>query len=597
MTGGHLDCGPSEREQRNRHRNISSASAMTRPVSGIHRDRMEGPQFGALEPLMIGPDGLAPGPLKTCGHSRVRLCRSRYSCRGVVACTMKQGRRAFLRSLGCGAAGGLLAARRSAAWKAEELRSVEVDVAAIAQDPLRPEYHLMPQHNWMNDPNGPIYWQGQYHVFYQLNPHAAVWGDMHWGHAVSRDMVHWKHEPIALAPTPGGPDSEGCFSGSALVFEGKPMFIYTGVENAPPSDVTVRDSSDKLRETQMLAIAEDDQLLRWKKLDIPVIPAPPSGMVVTGFRDPCPWREGDTWYLALGSGERGVGGCVLLYRSGDLRHWEFLHKLTQGKPNGKVATNPCDSGEMWECPDFFTVNGHHVLLYSTEGRVFWTTGEYDPRGRRFIPTRTGQIDQGAAYASKSFLTPDGRRILWGWIRETRTEAQFSQAGWAGVMGLPRVLTVNDDRELETRPAQETEKLRGSLETQTIGPEAPVRQRLKMLRRELRVRLGQTAQKIAMRLFTDGNKVWELVADVPNRLVTCGELSFALPSSRWADDSLHMFLDASAIESFIVGREVLTSRVYDIAPEKTEIEIALIQGQSLEVKQWPLEPISRDRLTT
>ena len=102
-------------------------------------------------------------------------------------------------------------------------------VAEIAHDPLRPEYHLMPQHNWMNDPNGPIWWKGRYHLFYQLNPHGATWGSMHWGHAVSPDMIHWHHEPIALAPTPGGADSEGCFSGSAVVFDGKPTFIYAAL--------------------------------------------------------------------------------------------------------------------------------------------------------------------------------------------------------------------------------------------------------------------------------------------------------------------------------------------------------------------------------
>src|SRR5579871_6203423 len=108
----------------------------------------------------------------------------------------------------------------------------------IAHDPLRPAYHLLPPHNWMNDPNGPIWWKGKYHLFYQLNPHAAVWGDVHWGHAISTDMLHWRHQPVALAPTPGGPDSEGCFSGSAVVFEGKPTILYTGVQNAPPDQVT-----------------------------------------------------------------------------------------------------------------------------------------------------------------------------------------------------------------------------------------------------------------------------------------------------------------------------------------------------------------------
>ena len=92
------------------------------------------------------------------------------------------------------------------------------DLAAmIASDPWRPRYHFMPPAQWMNDPNGPVFWKGRYHLFYQHNPGAAVWGDMHWGHAMSEDLVHWEHLPIALAPDPDGPDVNGCFSGTALV--------------------------------------------------------------------------------------------------------------------------------------------------------------------------------------------------------------------------------------------------------------------------------------------------------------------------------------------------------------------------------------------
>ena len=88
----------------------------------------------------------------------------------------------------------------------------------------------------MNDPNGPIWWKGKYHLFYQLNPHAAVWGDMHWGHAVSPDMVHWQHQPVALAPTPGGADSEGCFSGSAVVLQRRAhLYLYRACRTHRPS--------------------------------------------------------------------------------------------------------------------------------------------------------------------------------------------------------------------------------------------------------------------------------------------------------------------------------------------------------------------------
>jgi beta-fructofuranosidase len=345
-------------------------------------------------------------------------------------------------------------------------------------------------------------------------------------------------------------------------------------------------------------VAEDDKLLHWKKLEKPVIAAPPPGMMVTGFRDPCPWREGDTWYLGVGSGEREVGGCVLLYRSKDLRHWEYLHKLTQGKPNGKVAVNPCDSGEMWECPDFFAVDGHHVLLYSSENKVFWTTGEYDTHEHLYIPMRTGVLDHDAAYyAPKSFVAPDGRLILWGWLRETRPEAQFAAAGWSGAMSLPRVLTVDRDGHLEMNPAAECEKLRGHIESATVTADAPLRVKLDGLRREVRIPLGAASPKLAVRLLTDGEKAWELVVDVPGSTVSCGEVSIALPQAPWANDALRIFLDASVIETFIVGREALTSRVYNVAPGKTELQIELLKGQSIEVKRWPLQTISPDRLTT
>ncbi len=164
---------------------------------------------------------------------------------------MKLDRRILLKTLGRVAAVGLLSNFTIERLANAALPTLPDTVDDLAHDPLRPEYHLLSPHNWMNDPNGPIWWKGKYHLFYQLNPHAAVWGDMHWGHAISTDMVHWHHEPIALAPTPGGADSEGCFSGSAVVEGGVPTFIYTGVQNAPPNLVTVRPRCWPLRRTTL----------------------------------------------------------------------------------------------------------------------------------------------------------------------------------------------------------------------------------------------------------------------------------------------------------------------------------------------------------
>ena len=141
---------------------------------------------------------------------------------------MRRKRREFLRTIG---AAGLCASFPLASWQAETLQQ------RLAADPLRPQLHLLPAQNWMNDPNGPIYWKGRYHMFFQYNPHAAVWGDMHWAHAVSPDMIHWRHLPVALAPTLGWDDADGCFTGSAVNHRGTATVIYTGVKAADRKSV------------------------------------------------------------------------------------------------------------------------------------------------------------------------------------------------------------------------------------------------------------------------------------------------------------------------------------------------------------------------
>jgi len=226
---------------------------------------------------------------------------------------MQVSRRRFVQLAGLGVATPALASARAT-------HAAVADPAAhLAFDPLRPEYHLLPPHNWMNDPNGPIWWKGKYHLFYQLNPNAAVWGDMHWGHAVSTDMVHWRHLPIALAPTPGGADSEGCFSGSAVVHNGVPTFIYTGVQNAPPELVTQHDGANRLRETQMLATAADGDLLRWNKLEQPVIAMPPRTSVSLAFATRARGLRTmhGIWAWAQVSAAKAAACCSIAHRTCD----------------------------------------------------------------------------------------------------------------------------------------------------------------------------------------------------------------------------------------------------------------------------------------
>ena len=138
----------------------------------------------------------------------------------------------------------------------------------------------------MNDPNGPIFLNGVYHMFFQYNPNASVWGDMHWAHATSADMVHWKHQPIAIAPTPGGYDQDGVFSGCIVMDGLLPTAIYTGVRTtANQADATLLDGVHVFQETQGLAISRDN-LQTWQKTAAPIIERPPAGMAITGFSKP-----------------------------------------------------------------------------------------------------------------------------------------------------------------------------------------------------------------------------------------------------------------------------------------------------------------------
>ncbi len=473
----------------------------------------------------------------------------------------------------------------------------------LAADPLRPQYHLLPANNWMNDPNGPILFRGRYHMFHQYNPQAAIWGNMNWAHATSPDMIHWQHEPIALSPTADGPDREGVFSGSAVLDDGKPTVIYTGV--APPTSefpATLRDGVHTWRESQCLAVAEDDDLRVWKKQPEPVIAAPPPGLKVTGFRDPCIWREDDKWMLILGSGFQSRGGAILLYSSPDLRQWTYLHPLVEGVRAAEKKANPVDTGEMWECPDFFPLGGKHVLLISTMGKVRWKVGSYAKQ--RFVVEKEGVIDWGAYYAAKTMLDAEGNRILWGWITETRPDAELISAGWAGAMSLPRVLSLNSESELEMKVASAAKQLRGAHASLSVGV-APValpqflgKLRIRDLAAEIELEFRPKSQDFAIHLQSEAGERFASIscANKPGgRELRVDSVTAELSGTAGSRAHLHVFLDGSVLEIFANGTTALTKRIYKVpsGPLMLKLE-GDAEVDPLDV--WQMTPISKDRLT-
>jgi beta-fructofuranosidase len=314
----------------------------------------------------------------------------------------------------------------------------------LAADFHRPQYHFQPPSNWMNDPNGAIQWQGKYHLFYQHNPFGPLWGNMHWGHAVSEDLVHWTDLPIAIAPTPGGPDEAGIYSGSAVNNNGVPTVFYTGTRGAK-NDI----------QTQCMATSSDG-LLTWQKYaGNPVIREVPAESGQTrDFRDPFVWREGNAWYMVLGSRIKDMG-AVFLYRSQNLIDWKYLNPL--------IVAEDKSHGVIWECPNFFKLGDHWVLIISAHtgtstDTVFYFVGSYE--NYRFTPTHSGVLDYGHLYAPLTTLNDQNHRLLFGWLREARSDVDQRIAGWSGVQAIPRILTLDDNLRLIMEPVPELEAIRG-----------------------------------------------------------------------------------------------------------------------------------------
>jgi len=451
----------------------------------------------------------------------------------------------------------------------------------------RPCYHFQPPANWMNDPNGPIQWRGRYHLFYQHNPQAPTEGPKHWGHAVSSDLVHWEHQPIALAPGPGQYDREGVWSGCAVDDAGVPTILYTG----HPS------------QSQCLATGSGD-LVYWEKhAGNPVIARPPGGLQLTGFRDPFTWREEDGWRMIVGSGIQGAGGAALLYRSEDLRRWTYVQPLCVGEAEA--------TGTMWECPNFLALSGRHVLIVSPYGKVLYFIGTY--AGDRFVAEERGLLDLGDPYYATNCLLDDrGRRVVWAWIREARAEGAQRAAGWSGVMSLPRILSLDAGGRLRQEPVAELQVLRRrhwQFRGIALGADSAAAvpgvagDSLEILAEFEPTDAGRFG--LGLRCSPDDAEQTAILYDSAARMLLAErERSSLSPDVDRAPHGgsfdlqagdplrLHVFLDRSVVEAFANGQACLTTRIYPARDDSVGLRLFASGGpasvRSLDV--WELAPI-------
>ena len=311
----------------------------------------------------------------------------------------------------------------------------------------RPQYHFLPEKNWMNDPNATIFFNGEFHLFYQYNPTDWHWGSLHYGHAVSKDLLHWDHMPIAMRPDYERGETM-CYSGCSYIHDGHIELLYTSVGTEKRGQHSGSE--------QWVATTKDEVL--WKQIpENPVITnfEVPEGITLTEWRDPFVFKwEGDIFCLVAGVVNETYS-AIHLYRTDDYRKWTYVSEFFR---------NSCKN-EVMECPNLVVFGDKVLLIHSIwDIRVLkWFVGEIDENMQLKVLNQ-GAVDYGDFFASQIAFSPDGRAIMFGWLREDPRRGLLTDGEWAGTQAIPRVVSVNEKNEMVLERLPEFVSLRGHEET-------------------------------------------------------------------------------------------------------------------------------------
>ncbi|MBT2721010.1 glycoside hydrolase family 32 protein [Bacillus sp. ISL-46] len=473
----------------------------------------------------------------------------------------------------------------------------------------RPQYHFSPERQWMNDPNGMVYYNGEYHLFYQYHPNGTTWGPMHWGHAVSKDLVHWEHLPIGLAP-----DEHGTiFSGSAVV-DWNDTSGFFGGESGLVAIFTHADTypdSDRPRQRQSLAHSKDNGRTWVKYEENPVL----QEESITDFRDPKVFwhRETNQWVMVLAAGQ-----TIRIYTSKNLIAWEFASEFGEGHGSHQG---------VWECPDLFELpvdgdsNQKKWVLFVSIGndpkykegsRTQYFIGDFD--GKTFFnhhePETTLWIDHGRDnYAGVSWSdvpAADGRRIYIGWMSNWSYANITPTKEWRSATTIPRVLGLKKTEEgirLVQNPIHELQSLRHEkivLENERVVPGKNLLDNVKSNTFEIvaEFEIGSAAE-FGFKVCKGANEETIIGYDVKKQTLfvdrtNSGEAAFHEDFAGKHESHLllennmiilHVFVDQSSVEVFgNGGKSVITDLIFP-NEESKQIELYVKNG---EVKLQSLE---------
>ncbi|PLR94186.1 glycoside hydrolase family 32 protein [Bacillus sp. T33-2] len=466
-----------------------------------------------------------------------------------------------------------------------------------ASCPWKPFYHIHPEFGLMNDPNGLAFFNGEYHVFYQWYPYGPIHGMKHWGHVKSKDLSHWERMPVAIIPTENY-ESHGAYSGGALAKDDQLYLYYTG-------NIKFGDESHMRDANQCLAVLDNGGEIQ-KHEKNPVIEGTPEGY--TGHvRDPKVWKQGDSYYMVLGAQRENETGTLIIYESGDAVDWSL---------KGELKTNLGEFGYMWECPDYFQLDGRDVLVFSPQGignetgnnfqnifNVIYAVGKMDLEKLEFIVEHYQEIDKGFDfYAPQTFEGKDGRRLMFAWAGVGETEFPSDKNMWAHMLTLPRELHL-DGNILKQKPANELKSLRsgrirfegstqGTRVLEDIGGNAV----------EMSVRMSpDDAALFGLELFHSNQEGFRIEFDRMLKAVSIDRRKFNNPiksekrgirTAGWIPSDqveLTIFIDKSIVEIFIDdGETVFTSRVF---PEAESIGVQLFSDKMV---HWQVDQFNLTR---
>ena len=456
--------------------------------------------------------------------------------------------------------------------KAWEAIQGEVEVASV--DPTRPVYHFMPPARWMNDPNGAFYEDGWYHLFYQINPYGNVWGQIHWGHARSRDNVRWEQLPLAVWPsTENGEDH--CYSGSAVRDgDGNWQLWYTSVSEYRAKDED-KGPLDFVFNGQVMLKAMDKEYLHWSKctddpVSSPTLPNNIDGLPWNSYiRDPSFFKAGGKTFMLLGSTD--ASAPIYEAKNGELTRWKYRGIM---------------NSHGWDCPQMIPMGEKWIYIVSKGAPPKYYIGNFDPETARFTEEQSGVLDFGGAhYHTVSFSTDEnGRHILYSWITGTR-----KANGWNNCLALPRVITMGADGHPLQQPVPELAALRGEHYSSKLKAGSEV---LAVSGDVLEIKAdfnhaGHGACGLRVRRSNDGKRAIDISYDKGELTVAGSKIRMA-PGEKMDTLRLHVFIDKSILEIFVNGgRRTITKVIY---PPEQDLGIEAYSNGEVSVDVWPLKPL-------